>query len=151
MIKRSQNKVVCCCPNQIHHFLVQNQVTRHHRLLLHEAEHHWAFSPRTQGFFLFFVILISLMVVTLYLFFCRSIFVGHLVTSNCRRSGSNSGGTRTPQEERELKKVKIQLIPTLVFIKKLIVISSIWVPFDKNIITSRLEKETPWERHRCTR
>ena len=96
-----------------HYFLVQNQVTRHRRLLLHEAEHHWAFSPRTQGFFLFFVILISLMVVTLYLFFCRSIVVGHLVTSNCRRSGSNSGGTRTPQEERELKKVQIQLIHTL--------------------------------------
>ena len=110
MIKRS---LVYFRPNQIHHFLVQNQVTHHRRLLLHEAEHHWVFSPRTQGFFLFFVILISLMVVTLYLFFCRSIVVGHLVTSNCRRSGSNSGGTRTPQEERELKKVQIQLTPTL--------------------------------------
>ena len=64
-------------------------------------------------FFLIFLILISLILVTLYLFFCRSIFVGHLVTSKCRRSGSNSGGTRTPQEERELKKVKIQLTPTL--------------------------------------
>jgi len=28
-----------------------------------------------------------------------------LLTPNSRRSGSNSSGTRTPQEERELKKI----------------------------------------------
>ena len=81
-------------------------------------------TPNSRYFFIF-VILTSLFgwfssTVRLFVFghfllvFCWSIVV--LVTSKCRRSGSNSGGTRTPQEERELEKVT-----TLAFIKKLIV------------------------------